>query len=256
MSNPNNQYCDGCSKSKISRCEKTEKPKYRCVDRVFDRFLCFGRTPCKEKTQIKRLPISHLLSTIHPIPIRPRRANIKKGRELRQIVKYCISQAPGPVVVLGIHLCKALSVHTIRLFNTDSNASKLYLKPCCLPGRKDLRRREPPFWEFSGMDEGGFGVKTLYCQPTKGGESITASKSTAAAADAKKEARLLSDEDAKGDQDEGCHNPLENNLFTKWVELLRDAANSADGVSAKINYCHVQKRHFQNQYIVASRCTT
>jgi len=37
------------------------------------------------------------------------------------------------------------------------------------------------------------------------------------------------------------------------VHLLRDAADSGDGVSANINYCSVQLKHFQNQFIVATR---
>ena len=54
----------------------------------------------------RHLPTSHLLHPIHPIPIRPRRANLKKGRELRQIIKHCIDKAPGPVIIVGVHLCK------------------------------------------------------------------------------------------------------------------------------------------------------
>jgi len=206
-----------------------------------------------EKPQINHLSTDHLLSPIHPIPIRPRRANIKKGRELRQISKHCIAKAPGPVIILGVHLCKSLSVHTVRLFNsTTTKASRLYLKPCCLPGRKDLRRREPPFWEFEGMRGGGFGVKTLYCEvidsTTKDSEQLV----VVDLAEAKREARLIVE--AEGETEVDAHaGARTNSLFTKWVRLLRDAADSGDGVSANINYCSVQLKHFQNQFIVATR---
>ena len=103
----------------------------------------------------------HLTNPVHPIPIKPRKANIKKGRELKQIAKHCIDRAPGATIILGVHLCKSLSVHTVRLFNTSPKACRLYLKPCCLPGRKELRRREPPFWAFQHMESGGLGVVTL-----------------------------------------------------------------------------------------------
>lgn len=198
------------------------------------------------KPQSHHLQTSHLISPIHPITIRPRRANIKKGRELRQIAEHCVAQAPGAVIILGIHLCKSLSVHTVRLFNTTS-ASHLYLKPCCLPGRRELGRKHPPFWAFDQMEGGGFGVKTLYCQEIKG-------KRTDASA-----GMMPSDSDEPATEKEAV--PIEHNghhhsgvrLFSRWVTLLRDATRTAAGVTAEIHHLPVQARGFQNQFIVAKR---
>lgn len=220
------------------------------------------------------LSVDHLKSSIHTIRIYPRRANIKKGRELRQITEYLISRAPGPVVILGVHLCKSLSVHTIRLFNTTiqrKKAATLFLKPCCLPGRRDLQRREPPFWKFEHMHKGGFGVKNLYCEEI--GEhshgTETHAPSNDAAIEIKKNARLLTKSkhhDSHGKRNningEGHHHDQDhdqslpkleqtNSLFSKWVGLLLDAIHIGDGVTRRIERCPVQLNHFQNQFIVA-----
>jgi len=187
------------------------------------------------------LSIGHLVSEMHPIPIKPRRANIKKGRELRQISKYCVSCAPGQVIILGVHLCKSLSVHTTRLFTMNINATRLYLKPCCLPGRKDLKRRDPPFWEFVGMKGGGFGVKTLYCQ------EICESKEAAANIEVMDDFVLdpkLDNNESNTENEDGYTINTSNKLFSKWTRLLRDAASSVNGVTTAIKVCSVQTKHF------------
>ena len=209
----------------------------------------------------KHLSTIHLRSSIHPIEIRPRRANIKSGRELRQIAHYCIEQAPEPVIILGVHLCKALSVHTVRLFNTSSKASRLYLKPCCLPGRKDVKRRDPPFWTFEHMEGGGFGLQTLYCSRVSDESKKENEDDDLNLAKAKKDARLLKvtegggEEEADGKNHSGVEGKRGTALFTKWVHLLCDAADTGiEGTKVEIHHSSVQKHHFQNQYVVASRC--
>ena len=219
------------------------------------------------------LTSDHLTSAIHPIPIKPRKANIKKGRELKQIAKHCIDRVPGPTIILGVHLCKSLSVHTVRLFNTSPKACRLYLKPCCLPGRKELRRREPPFWAFQHMDGGGLGVVTLYCgeiQPKidaneKGEEGVN---STEKCADVDRELKKMGREAAKQEGKEGSeledgkqhHAPSGlkgGQLFKRWTDLLCDAVDtSQEDVTAEVHRMHVQQKHFQNDYIVATRHVT
>jgi hypothetical protein len=206
----------------------------------------------KSSSPTCHLSVRHLSSDIHPIPIKSRKANIKKGRELRQISKYCVSSAPGPVIILGVHLCKSLSVHTTRLFTMNSNASRLYLKPCCLPGRKDLQRRVPPFWTFEGMQGGGFGVKTLYC------EEVRETTEAEAVVDIEPidvlSPIIAADLEGENVKEDGHINKNASHvLFSKWTGLLRDAANSADGVTANIRICSVQANHFQNQFILAKR---
>jgi len=47
------------------------------------------------------------------------------------------------VIICAIHLCGTLSVRAVEIFNSSEKVKKLFLKPCCLPGRK-----KPPF-EFT-----------------------------------------------------------------------------------------------------------
>ncbi len=209
------------------------------------------------------VPIDHLRSSIHPIPIHPRRANIKKGRELRQIAKYSIARAKGPIIILGVHLCKSLSVHTIRLFNTsltteikNRGGSTLYLKPCCLPGRKDLRRKHPPFWEFGHMKRGGFGVKTLYCKEINSSDSDKTQVqvgSMSAVAGVKSSLDTIEGDSGKDQQHETTQtDPKSNVLFNRWVQLLHNAVDdSGNDVAVNIKSCPIQLQHFQNQFIVA-----
>lgn len=120
------------------------------------------------------LPTHHLTARdVHPIAIQARKVNLKKRREWKQILQHVVRDAPA--ILVGIHLCKSLSVHAVRLWHAacnnndngsnNNNALRLYLKPCCLPGRRDLQRKHPPFWEFAHMKEttGGVGVQLLYC---------------------------------------------------------------------------------------------
>jgi len=48
--------------------------------------------------------------------------------------KY-IEDQPGRVVLLGIHLCKKLSLRAVDLFHS-TNADTLILAPCCIPSTK------------------------------------------------------------------------------------------------------------------------
>jgi len=270
----------------------------------------------EEEEDGKHLSTAHFTHAIHPIPIKPRRANIKSRREMRQIIEHCVQKAPGPVIILGIHLCKALSVHTVRLFLQAPNACRLYLKPCCLPGRNGLKCRHPPFWTFEHMEGGGFGLETLYyCQEvtnTNGGTGgiggIGGIGGSNPGEDEKQEEDNKQKEiedheleekengkssnwnhDIEPDEEEadetkdgqgqnyhgaGKSKKTNNILFTKWVQLLCTAANNhsepeaegepgGDGTkatktttattTAEILFCDVQKNHFQNQYIVATR---
>jgi hypothetical protein len=68
-----------------------------------------------------------------PIQLDTSKNNLKTPSGRRSIVRTVFQRAPGPVVVLGIHLCGQLSVQAVELFNTQPQASMLALKPCCLP---------------------------------------------------------------------------------------------------------------------------
>jgi len=239
----------------------------------------------------------------HPIPIHPRKANIKRSRELRQISQHIVNKSPGPTILLGVHLCKALSVHTVRLFNENERIERMYLKPCCLPGKGGLRLRDPPFWRFDhmrnngsdgdglGNREGGFGIETLYCvevsnavgngecSGTSHGNSAgrknnnpRALKKMGREEKKKEERELLASskqyESNNRDDDDEDDNIKENHelgnkkggggakgnaLFDRWTNLLCRAVDttSRKGVSVETHHISVQKRHFQNKYIVA-----
>ena len=85
----------------------------------------------------------HIRAPGWPIPLRTRKTNLKKGAEMRQLEKYVVGSASGPVIVAGIHLCGALAIKAIGLFNRHcEKVTMICLKPCCLPGRIHAAREE------------------------------------------------------------------------------------------------------------------
>ena len=69
-----------------------------------------------------------------PIPLHTSKQNLKQKGNLRQLKKRLFDPAPGPVIVLAIHLCGLLSLRAVDLFNDNPNTIQfLALKPCCLP---------------------------------------------------------------------------------------------------------------------------
>lgn len=227
--------CSGVGYLSMLLSHLLDPPKVSRIVPIDVKFRSHNDLRTDPHSETGHLSTDHFHSAIHPIPIKPRRANIKSSRELKQIKEHCIDPAPGPVVILGVHLCKALSVHTVRLFNM-TQSKRLYLKPCCLPGRKELRRKDPPFWTFEHMPGTGFGIQDLYCTDCN-------------AASAKKEARTMKQESRTEAMNQ---TGTQNKFFSKWVCLLRDAAD-IDNVSVEIVHCKVQAKYFQNQYVVATR---
>ena len=49
--------------------------------------------------------------------------------------------APGPVFVLGIHLCGILSIRAVETFNRAPKCVGLVLKPCCLPTMEYAKKK-------------------------------------------------------------------------------------------------------------------
>ena len=57
--------------------------------------------------------------------------------------RYVIGSASGSVIVAGVHLCGALAIKAIALFNRHREKIEMIcLKPCCLPGRIHAAREE------------------------------------------------------------------------------------------------------------------
>eukprot|EP00542_Grammatophora_oceanica_P012108 CAMPEP_0194031728 /NCGR_PEP_ID=MMETSP0009_2-20130614/4830_1 /TAXON_ID=210454 /ORGANISM="Grammatophora oceanica, Strain CCMP 410" /LENGTH=394 /DNA_ID=CAMNT_0038671957 /DNA_START=35 /DNA_END=1216 /DNA_ORIENTATION=- len=107
------------------------------------------------------LSTKHLSGRSYPIPLKYRKTDIKAGRELRQIHKYVLEAAPGPVILMGIHLCKSLAVRAIQLCQSSQKIVAFCLKPCCLPGRKmAFKPKIPIVWEFKNGYS--FGPRDLY----------------------------------------------------------------------------------------------
>jgi len=89
-----------------------------------------------------------------PIPLHTSKQNLKSGGDKRSIAKRFIDAAPGPVVILAVHLCGTLSFSAVELMNLHDKVQFLALKPCCLP---DYRLRKdnlfiPPDYTFAGAD--------------------------------------------------------------------------------------------------------
>ena len=103
----------------------------------------------------------------------------------RCIQRTIFDPAPGPVAILGIHLCGQLSVQAVELFNTAprrqaateaapavsapaGRATMLALKPCCLP--QLWAGMAPMRWELANgrvvIDVAEVGVKGRFVKNT------------------------------------------------------------------------------------------
>ena len=91
------------------------------------------------------------------VPLTPVRCNVNKRSE-RSKLNAIFSSAPGPVILFGVHLCGALSMRAVELFNQHPQATFFALKPCCLPSntlQSQHRRALPKGGEGGGSRPGG-----------------------------------------------------------------------------------------------------
>ena len=77
-----------------------------------------------------------------------RRVDLKSNEGQRQLMNDVIASAPGPVAVLGVHLCGVLSLRAVQLFNDHPSCAFIALKPCCLPA-KELAAKGT-VWQLGG----------------------------------------------------------------------------------------------------------
>ena len=78
-----------------------------------------------------------------PIPLHTSKQDLKQKCNLRQLKKRLFDKAPGPVIVLAIHLCGLLSLRAVDIFNDNPDTIRfLALKPCCLPTIIHAKRDE------------------------------------------------------------------------------------------------------------------
>jgi hypothetical protein len=77
-----------------------------------------------------------------PIPLHTSKQDLTKSSNHRQLKKRLFDPAPGPVVILAVHLCGTLSLRAVDLFNEHENVRFFALKPCCLPTMTHVNREE------------------------------------------------------------------------------------------------------------------
>ena len=69
-----------------------------------------------------------------PIHLHTSKQDLKQKCTKRQMKKFIFDRAPGPVLILAVHLCGVLSLRAVEMFNFyPDKVQFLALKPCCLP---------------------------------------------------------------------------------------------------------------------------
>merc|ERR1712190_20991 len=76
-----------------------------------------------------------------PATLTTRRSDLKSPSTHAQIQAKILEPAPGPVLVLGVHLCGILSIRAIETFNHGPKCVGLVLKPCCLPPMEYVKKK-------------------------------------------------------------------------------------------------------------------
>jgi len=168
------------------------------------------------------------------VPLVTRKSNIKASREVKQLQKYVFGPAEqhGPVIMLAVHLCGALSCKAIAMFNDNPIIKLMLLKPCCLPSKQMLRsRRHPVEWSFPGYF---FTATDVH--------------------------KAISSEDMEWLPPQPTTRGVGslNRKFSRWVKHLERAIDSSgDGVCKQTEKILVQPNYFQNEFIFAGRhCAT
>eukprot|EP00929_Paragymnodinium_shiwhaense_P122504 TRINITY_DN9530_c0_g1_i3.p1 TRINITY_DN9530_c0_g1~~TRINITY_DN9530_c0_g1_i3.p1 ORF type:complete len:453 (+),score=95.98 TRINITY_DN9530_c0_g1_i3:56-1414(+) len=98
------------------------------------------------ETKSHHINPAHVRDVTWPTELTYRRYDLKGSAGHRQMAQFIFQTAPGPIVLLGIHLCSVLSLHAVQLFNDHPRCTFLALKPCCLPNRKLARQKF--VWKF------------------------------------------------------------------------------------------------------------
>lgn len=204
-----------------------------------------------------RLSTAHISSSLRqwPIPLRIRKMDIKRKREQAQLPKYVYGNTR--IIFMGIHLCKKLAVHAINMFTTCETSFSLVLKPCCLPGGKQLycrneqHEKEPISYEF----ENGYSFCPLElyqnndeCGKSEFDEHESNDKNVEVeqqAADAHND----NDDDHAHDSSQGG---TTNARFSSWVQHLECGCKS-DSCRVRRETTLIQPYHFQNEFLYCER---
>jgi hypothetical protein len=105
--------------------------------------------PCQNQTA----PVAGQMNPEHiqdpsagwPIPLFVRKTDLKKTTKREEIHSRLFQAAPGPMLILAVHLCGQLSIRAVELFNDAPEVVGLALKPCCLLGG-GLRQDVDGWW--------------------------------------------------------------------------------------------------------------
>lgn len=87
----------------------------------------------KPASHSRRMNWDHIYDLPWPVPLTTRCSRLGGSTVNTQILAKIVEPAPGPVFILGIHLCGVLSIRAVEIFNLGPKIVGLVLKPCCLP---------------------------------------------------------------------------------------------------------------------------
>jgi len=223
--------------------------------------------PLLEKENVLHQPhqisVGHLLNREWPIPLRIRKMNLKRGREIQQLLTYVLPP-DKQVIFLGIHLCKALSVHAIKLYQScGDRALGFVLKPCCLPGSRNLYapvsgKNVPIVYQFSN----GYSFQPLDLYDTtttnddgkkstiEGGDDVAGDEDVTIVAE-EEGAHLSTETSTKEIGNRSSHNGrghTTNKRFSQWVQHLAKGCTT-ENCTVRVDTICIQKQHFQNEFI-------
>lgn len=229
-------------------------------DRVDGIWLIDKQYPCQaDAAKSHHISPQHLVRAWR-IPLRIRKVDLKKGREVRQLHKYVIMDTKA--IIMGIHLCKALSVHAINFYQSCDKAVLFMLKPCCLPGKRNLYapvngKNVPIIYRF--LNGFSFRPLDLYDDGEKddarNADTATLCHSTVKRID--DNAVILDVGNHSSSVTSIITNPhhdknYTNERFSKWVDHLYKGCTS-NKHHVRIETIETQCHHFQNLFIFCER---
>ena len=91
---------------------------------------------------------AHLAKGVWSHIIGFRKQDLKASSGQRQLAQYVLGRAPGPVAVLGVHLCGLLAIRAVQFYNDHPRCCFFALKPCCLPDAKLAKQKYA--WQLGG----------------------------------------------------------------------------------------------------------
>lgn len=230
-----------------------------------------------DKVESHHISVQHIVGKEWPIPLRIRKVNLKKKREIRNLHKHALKDNGTKVIIIGVHLCKSLSVHAINLYQSCPHALALLLKPCCLPGSRNLYvpvdgKTRPLQYDFGNGysfrpidlydgEPGEDGVVKAEIE-TSSGDSVPIVAASGSATDGCNQnpnpravvpALSIPTELDESHEASTIMNPHQdknctNERFSLWINHLCRGCES-DHCQVRVEKITTQQHHFQNQFI-------